>query len=97
MTPRAEAILRRQFELFREKFGRDPGPGDPVFFDPSKDEPAHFSEGNAEEKVVEAMRKAGIKPQIIYTPASKADWKEWYAAIEEFELERKAGRDSDAS
>jgi hypothetical protein len=71
--------------------------GDPVFFDPSKDEPAHFSEGYAEEKVVEAMRKAGIKPQIIYTPASKADWKEWYAAIEEFELERKAGRDSDAS
>ena len=24
---------------FRKKFGRDPGPGDPVFFDPDADTP----------------------------------------------------------
>jgi len=42
MTPRGEAILRDRLKQFREKFGRDPGPGDPVFFDPSKDEPTLF-------------------------------------------------------
>lgn len=34
----AEA-LEAQRELFRKKFGRDPGPEDPMFFDPAADEP----------------------------------------------------------
>jgi hypothetical protein len=35
-------ILEQQREKFRQKFGRDPGPEDPVFFDPSVDAP-HLS------------------------------------------------------
>jgi hypothetical protein len=31
--------LEEQRALFIEKFGREPGPGDPVFFDPDEDEP----------------------------------------------------------
>jgi hypothetical protein len=30
-----QLMLRAQLEAFRKKFGRDPGPGDPVFFDPN--------------------------------------------------------------
>ena len=30
-------ILREQREAFRKKFGRDPGPNDPIFFDPEAD------------------------------------------------------------
>src|SRR6266540_1937553 len=33
--------LRREF---RERFGRDPGPDDPVFFDPSAEEPGTLDE-----------------------------------------------------
>jgi hypothetical protein len=36
-------VMQEAFEAnlqaFREKFGRDPGPDDPVFFDPDADEP----------------------------------------------------------
>ncbi|MBO0823398.1 MAG: hypothetical protein J2P27_06005 [Actinobacteria bacterium] len=39
LHPAANEALREQHELFREKFGRDPDPGDPVFFDPDSDEP----------------------------------------------------------
>jgi hypothetical protein len=27
-------MMERQAERFRNKFGRDPGPEDPIFFDP---------------------------------------------------------------
>jgi hypothetical protein len=32
-------LLEEQREAFVEKFGREPGPEDPLFFDPDKDEP----------------------------------------------------------
>jgi hypothetical protein len=32
-------IARLRYQLFHEKFGRDPGPDDPLFFDPSKSDP----------------------------------------------------------
>lgn len=32
-------LMERQARRFREKFGRDPGPKDPIFFDPDADEP----------------------------------------------------------
>jgi hypothetical protein len=41
--------LRRQQDRFREKFGRDPGPDDPVFFDPDADEPSPLPDGFWEE------------------------------------------------
>jgi hypothetical protein len=31
--------LRQQKQLFKEKFGREPGPDDPVLFDPDADAP----------------------------------------------------------
>jgi hypothetical protein len=39
MTEDERASLEAQLEAFREKFGRDPKPGDPIFFDPEADEP----------------------------------------------------------
>ena len=39
ITERTRAILEAQRQRFRAKFGRDPGPHDPVFFDPDAIEP----------------------------------------------------------
>jgi putative PIN family toxin of toxin-antitoxin system len=39
MHPEVAAALESQMERFREKFGRDPGPDDPIFFDPDADSP----------------------------------------------------------
>jgi putative PIN family toxin of toxin-antitoxin system len=39
MHPEVAAAFELQLENFREKFGRDPGPDDPIFFDPDADDP----------------------------------------------------------
>ena len=44
LPPEAVQAIRQQVESFREKFGRDMGPDDPVFFDPDADEPVPLSE-----------------------------------------------------
>ena len=54
---------------FRERFGRDPGPDDPVFFDPTAEEPRTLDEdGEALFTAMSemAMRRAGIDPSLIY-------------------------------
>ena len=58
--------LRREF---RERFGRDPGPDDPVFFDPSAEEPRTLDEDGEALFIAMsemAMRRAGIDPSLIY-------------------------------
>lgn len=32
-------IARMRYQIFRDRFGRDPGPDDPLFFDSSRKEP----------------------------------------------------------
>jgi hypothetical protein len=44
LPPEAVQAIRQQARSFREKFGRDMGPDDPVFFDPDADEPLPLSE-----------------------------------------------------
>ena len=68
MTPEVHAVLLQQQEAFRKKFGRDPGPGDPMFFDPDADEPTPMSMSDEEydNEVLEAMRKAGAPPQFLH-------------------------------
>jgi hypothetical protein len=34
LTDEMKAALETQIEAFRKKFGREPGPKDPIFFDP---------------------------------------------------------------
>jgi hypothetical protein len=70
MTPELHAALKEQREAFRKKFGRDPGPGDPVLFDPDADEPTPLTEvasdSEFDPEVLEAMRKAGTPPEFLY-------------------------------
>jgi hypothetical protein len=41
-------ILQEQRRAFMEKFGREPGPSDPVFFDPDFDVPTPLTEAKLE-------------------------------------------------
>jgi hypothetical protein len=52
-------MMQRQAERFRTKFGRDPGPEDPVFFDPDADEPRPFDPDTATREMTEELRQAG--------------------------------------
>ena len=62
----ARKAMEGQREAFRKKFGRDPGPDDPIIFDPDADQPTPISSLRIEAEMLEAMRKAGTPPPIIY-------------------------------
>src|ERR1700741_2518478 len=58
--------LPRQKDRFQAKFGRAPGPNDPIFFDPNADEPLPFNVEAAFEELVAIAGQIGIAPQLIY-------------------------------
>lgn len=62
LTPEATQVLKGQLQAFHEKFGRGPGPNDPVFFDPDYDTPTPWTEEKLTAEITEAARKAGVNP-----------------------------------
>ncbi|MFI8928886.1 hypothetical protein ACIG3E_14565 [Streptomyces sp. NPDC053474] len=81
MSPKLQNDLERQLEFFREKFGREPGPGDPVFFDPDADEPTRLTREHFDNKLLEM---AGRAAEIGIDPAFLHAWREvGYVVTEE--------------
>ena len=99
MTPEVADAIRMQQVWFKEKFGREPGPEDPIFFDPDADTPQEIDAEKLDKMTIEAMVKAGIDPSYIYAfkktgllvttdnwdKLSPEDQVEWEAAISESE------------
>ena len=98
LSPELAKGIQEQFRRFTEKFGRPPGPDDPVFFDPSADEPRPILDEVVDQHMLEAMHKAGVHPALIYAyqktgrivtrenrkHLTKADLKEWNDAFDEW-------------
>lgn len=96
MTPAIRKALERQRQAFRAKFGRDPEPSDPLFFDCHADEPR--PKVNISDDVLEALRKVSVSPEHIYAftqtgrlnfGGEEANWSvkavaEWDAKVAEF-------------
>jgi choline dehydrogenase-like flavoprotein len=61
-----ESVMRTQGQVFREKFGREMGPDDPIFFDENADTPQPMSKESHIRILVEACEAAGIPPRLIY-------------------------------
>ena len=62
-------IIAQQKKLFREQFGREPGPDDPLFFDPSVVVPQFLSVETQEDVWKSLLKAAGdseIDPAIVY-------------------------------
>ncbi|BCB83127.1 hypothetical protein [Phytohabitans suffuscus] len=88
-------MLRAQYDRFEGKFGRPPGPDDPLFFDPDADEPTPLTTVDLERHSVATLEALGISPAWIYatqhtdgllpmldgTFRSDEDRREWDAAI----------------
>ena len=60
LSREAHASLKKQHEAFKEKFGREPGSDDPLFFDPDYDVPTPLTESKLRKELSEAARKAGL-------------------------------------
>ena len=55
--------------MFREKFGREPGPVDPVFFNPESPVPEFLSiesQGATWRALVQAAGESGMDPALVY-------------------------------
>jgi hypothetical protein len=92
------ADLEKQLQAFKDKFGREPGPGDPVFFDPDCDTPTAIDPERFDASMIDAMRKAKIPEKLIYAYKktgmivsqmnkhlfSDKDLREWNAACDEY-------------
>jgi hypothetical protein len=104
LAPEAMAAIEGQLERFREKFGRDPAPNDPIWFDPDADEPVQMSSVRMQADILEALGKAGAPPEFAYAyrktgllslGGDMSRWpkdhvEEWEAAIAEYHLIEKA-------
>jgi hypothetical protein len=92
------AVLEEQRERFRQKFGRDPRPEDPVLFDDDSDDPRPLSAEKFTRILLDALKEANAPPEIIYavektgflvTEYNKyrltpAEHKQWCDAIDEY-------------
>jgi len=102
LSDEAVDILKSQHQRFKDKFGREPGPRDPVFFAPDCNTPTAIDPERYKASVINSLRKAGIREALIYayektgmmvTEQNKHLWSdedmaEWDAAWEEYERAR---------
>jgi hypothetical protein len=98
LTPDTAEGLKEQFRKFKEKFGRPPGPDDPIFFDPAAAEPRPMIDEVIDQHMLEAMHKAKTHPAIIHAyqatgrlvtkesrkNLTKAQLREWTDAIDKW-------------
>ncbi len=55
-------IIESQLAMFKEKFGREPEPNDPVVFDPNSDTPQPYSDEKLKQVLIESALKADLDP-----------------------------------
>ena len=99
MSDELTEVIEEQKRKFQKEQGRDFGPNDKLFFDAPPSE-------HVEHYMVEAMKKAGLDPALIYAFEQtgllvteenqhllpEKDLAEWEAAIDEYEA-RQAGKE----
>ena len=62
-------IIAEQKKLFRKRFGREPGPDDPLFFEPRVAVPQFLSNASTDEvwkSLLQAAGDSGIDPAVVY-------------------------------
>ena len=98
MSDDVAEVVRAQRQKFIDRFGREPGPDDPIFFD--LPHPEHV-----EHLMVEGMKAAGLDPAIIFAfertgrlvtadnqhLIPERDLDAWDAAIREYEERHRGG------
>jgi hypothetical protein len=66
LSQEASELLKAQFEAFKAKFGREPGPHDPVFFDPDSDTPKRMDMDKMWNDTITAAVRVGIRPATVF-------------------------------
>gem|GEM_PF-2169900 len=58
-------IAKVRFALFRERFGRDPGPDEPLLFDPDKEEPTAATQADRRVQVISAAIASEVDASAV--------------------------------
>jgi hypothetical protein len=58
-------IAKVQFALFRERFGRDPGPDEPLLFDPDQEEPTAATRADSRVQLVSAAIASEVDADAV--------------------------------
>jgi len=66
LSSRTVTILGERKRMFIEKFGREPGPGDPLIWDDDADTSVAIGEEKLRSQMLEAMKAAGTSPVLIH-------------------------------
>jgi hypothetical protein len=67
-TSLESALLRVasvRFEAFRERFGREPLPDEPLFFNPEADSPVPAGAVQLHAQLADACRETGVAPSML--------------------------------
>ena len=57
-------IMKDQLDAFKEQFGREAGPEDPIFFNPDCDTPTPLTEDDVNRMLTQAMHRAGLDLEV---------------------------------
>lgn len=66
MNDEGVEMMKQQLTLFKEKFGREPKPTEPIFFDPDYDVPTPIDEKKMMKIFVQGMIQANTSKEHIY-------------------------------
>lgn len=58
-------IAKVRFQLFRERFGREPGPDEPLLFDPDKGVPTAATQADSRVQVVSAAMASEVDASAV--------------------------------
>ena len=98
MTPEVMQLLDQQREAFIKKFGREPRPEDPIFYDEECDRPTPLSQDKIHDTILNALIQANSRPELVYAfrktgrlvtesnqhLLTRAELKEWKDAVAEY-------------
>ena len=59
------SVASIRFEAFRDRFGREPLPDEPLFFDPDADSPVQASPVQVRAQIADACRETGVAPSML--------------------------------
>ena len=67
VSPRLREVLLNQREAFVQKFGREPGLTEPVFFDPNAEDPQPLDADEVTAGLLNACERAGLDPEQVFS------------------------------
>jgi hypothetical protein len=91
-------MLEEQKQRFRQRFGRDPRPEDPIIWDENAAEPTPASEDDIHQTILSVLIAAGSPPEFVYAfdktgrlvtesnmhLLAPEEYQEWVDAVEEY-------------